>query len=58
MKMRDKFRNIITNARKAGQIVSPITGQYLELDFYIPDEKLSFEFQVCIIERKTFVMSE
>eukprot|EP00026_Physarum_polycephalum_P003775 Phypoly_transcript_03789.p1 GENE.Phypoly_transcript_03789~~Phypoly_transcript_03789.p1 ORF type:complete len:743 (+),score=94.75 Phypoly_transcript_03789:50-2278(+) len=39
-----KDKNILTNVRKAGNVVSP-DGGFLELDFWIPDLKLAFEFQ-------------
>jgi hypothetical protein len=34
------------NARKEAGIVNPSTGDYLELDIYLPSLKLAFEFQV------------
>lgn len=37
---------IKTNARKEANIISPNTRYYLELDFWIPDLKLAFEYQV------------
>eukprot|EP00026_Physarum_polycephalum_P001040 Phypoly_transcript_01041.p1 GENE.Phypoly_transcript_01041~~Phypoly_transcript_01041.p1 ORF type:complete len:1163 (+),score=140.56 Phypoly_transcript_01041:229-3717(+) len=37
--------NIITNARKEANFVDPDTGHYFELDVWIPDFNLSFEFQ-------------
>lgn len=36
--------------RKAGKIVSP-EGSFLELDFWIPELKLAFEFQVKYLNR-------
>jgi hypothetical protein len=37
--------NVLTNARKLGQVQSPLTSGYLELDFWIPELKLAFEYQ-------------
>ena len=38
---------ILKNSRKASTISSPdAPGNFLELDFWIPDLKLAFEFQV------------
>ena len=34
------------NARKEAGIVNPSTGDYLELDIYLPSLQLAFEFQV------------
>ena len=39
------IKYILTNVRKGGNVVSP-DGTFLELDFWIPDLKLAFEFQV------------
>ena len=38
---------ISINARKLSQLKDPITGRFLELDLWIPNYNLSFEFQVC-----------
>lgn len=37
---------IISNARKEAGIVNPETGQYLELDVYLPTLNLGLEYQV------------
>lgn len=34
------------NARKEAELVNPETGEYLELDLYLPALKLAFEYQV------------
>jgi hypothetical protein len=39
-------RAIIYNTRKATNIVSPITGNLLEIDIWIPSQKIGFEYQV------------
>eukprot|EP00026_Physarum_polycephalum_P002910 Phypoly_transcript_02919.p1 GENE.Phypoly_transcript_02919~~Phypoly_transcript_02919.p1 ORF type:complete len:813 (+),score=74.97 Phypoly_transcript_02919:109-2547(+) len=38
-------KHIHRNSKKTSSLVSPHTGYYLELDFYIPDLKLAFEYQ-------------
>eukprot|EP00026_Physarum_polycephalum_P001437 Phypoly_transcript_01438.p1 GENE.Phypoly_transcript_01438~~Phypoly_transcript_01438.p1 ORF type:complete len:1047 (+),score=162.81 Phypoly_transcript_01438:248-3388(+) len=45
--LRELFPNdkLNKNARRAANIISPLTGKYLELDFWFPDKKLCFEFQ-------------
>lgn len=37
---------MITNARKQAGIINPDTGDYFELDLYLPDKKLALEYQV------------
>eukprot|EP00026_Physarum_polycephalum_P002214 Phypoly_transcript_02219.p1 GENE.Phypoly_transcript_02219~~Phypoly_transcript_02219.p1 ORF type:complete len:905 (+),score=113.90 Phypoly_transcript_02219:198-2912(+) len=36
---------ISTNSRRVSSIKNPETGNYLELDIYLPEHQLSFEFQ-------------
>eukprot|EP00026_Physarum_polycephalum_P001152 Phypoly_transcript_01153.p1 GENE.Phypoly_transcript_01153~~Phypoly_transcript_01153.p1 ORF type:complete len:800 (+),score=123.64 Phypoly_transcript_01153:87-2486(+) len=38
-------QNIVTNARKEANIISPHTRHFLELDFWLPDLNLAFEYQ-------------
>jgi hypothetical protein len=35
------------NVRKAAQLQSDITGQWLELDIWLPRLNLAFEYHVC-----------
>jgi len=42
-----KDKSIKVNARREVNIVDPKTGALLELDIYIPELKLGFEYQVC-----------
>lgn len=37
---------MVQNARKKANIKNPHTGTYLELDIWMPELKLAFEFQV------------
>jgi len=37
---------VIINARKETKIKNPETGLFLELDIYLPDLNLAFEYQV------------
>lgn len=39
-------RNIITNVRKDALVKNPVTGNYFEIDVWVPDFQLCFEFQV------------
>ena len=34
------------NARKEAQLLNPETGDYLELDIWLPSLNLAFEYQV------------
>eukprot|EP00026_Physarum_polycephalum_P002627 Phypoly_transcript_02635.p1 GENE.Phypoly_transcript_02635~~Phypoly_transcript_02635.p1 ORF type:complete len:741 (+),score=93.71 Phypoly_transcript_02635:157-2379(+) len=45
--VKDIFTNVETyvNARKHAQLKYPTTGSYLELDIWIPELEISFEFQ-------------
>jgi len=44
-----KEQEILVNARKEPGIVNPATGDYLELDIWLPTLNLAFEFQVRIL---------
>lgn len=37
-----------TNVRKEANLVSPLSGLFLELDVWIPEKKIAFEYQVDI----------
>lgn len=34
------------NARKEANLINPATGDYLELDIYLPSLQLAFEYNV------------
>ena len=43
------------NARKSPDLVNPMTGDYLEIDIWLPSLRLGFEFQVIYLSH---VLSE
>jgi len=38
--------SILSNVRKEGNVINPSTGRFLEIDLWLPDRLISFEFQV------------
>lgn len=38
--------NILSNVRKEGNVINPSTGRFLEIDLWLPNHLISFEFQV------------
>lgn len=42
----DEKWDVQVNVRREGRIVSPATGHFLELDLWIPESSICFEFQV------------
>jgi hypothetical protein len=40
------FLHVLVNSRKIAKVKNPSTGYYLELDLWIPELKIGFEFQV------------
>jgi hypothetical protein len=46
------LKDIQQNLRKEMGILYPPTGYFLEVDLWVPDLKLAFEFQVRKIKRK------
>lgn len=47
-------KEIVINSRKWGAVKNPASGKFLELDVWIPDHNLIFEFQVKIIIKIPF----
>ena len=43
----DVCKYILKNAKKEVQIISPFTQRYLEVDIWIPELRIGFEYQVC-----------
>jgi len=38
----------LINARKEAKLTNPETGEWLELDIYIPSLNIAFEYHVCV----------
>jgi hypothetical protein len=41
---------MIRNARKEANLINPPTGNYLEVDIFLPSLKLGFEYQVSLMD--------
>jgi hypothetical protein len=39
-------KKLLFNAKKSVDLISPLTGHHLEIDIWIPELKLGFEYQV------------
>ena len=40
------LKDIKTNSRRGSSLVNPITSKFLEIDVWVPDRNICFEFQV------------